>query len=235
LDATDATRVDTAEPFPHFGLPRNVPLQPWVKPPPLVGEVLEGGRRFLAWNDGDYQFRRGQERAVPAKATGTRIIPLERGWRLSFPEGWDVPASTELGEIKPWSELEDEATRHFSGSAIYHTRVPLDALQSDERVWLDLGRVGDIAEVRVNGQKVTVLWAAPFRVDITRQVSPGDNAIEIEVTNTWHNRLAYDAGLPEAQRKTWTYAGPNADAPVEFAGLGGPVRLRVGKILEVSK
>lgn len=104
--------------------------------------------------------------------------------------------------LNPRSDLSDEATRHFSGSATYRAVVRLEALKPDERVWLDLGRVADIAEVGVNGHRVGVLWTAPFRADITEHVKPGDNELDIEVTNTWHNRLAYDASLPADQSKT---------------------------------
>ena len=164
---------------------------------------------------------------------GTRAMPLDRGWSLSFPSGWDAPASIDLDELKPWSELADEATRHFSGTATYRTTVRLEALQPDTRLWLELGRVADIAEVKINGQEVAVLWAAPFRVDITRQVKPGDNLIEIEVTNTWHNRLAYDASLKPASQKTWTFAGPKAGAPLELSGLAGPVMMHFGKVVDL--
>jgi hypothetical protein len=139
----------------------------------------------------------------------------------------------DLGELQPWSALTDPATRHFSGSASYRTTLRLETLKSDERVWLDLGRVADLAEVRINGRTVAVLWTAPFRVDVTGHVKAGENDIEIEVTNTWHNRLAYDASLSETGRKTWTISAPKAYAPVKLAGLVGPVQVRVGKVIEL--
>ena len=59
----------------------------------------------------------------------------------------------------------------------------------------------------------------------------GSNRIEIEVTNTWFNRLAYDAGLDEKARKTWTISGPAKGRPLQPAGLLGPVAVRLGQIL----
>jgi hypothetical protein len=32
----------------------------------------------------------------------------------------------------------------------------------------------------------------PYEIDITKAVKKGENSIEIEVTNTWHNRLIGD-------------------------------------------
>ena len=58
---------------------------------------------------------------------------------------------------------------------------------------------------------------------------PGLNTLSVEVTSTWFNRLAYDAGLPEAERKTWTIKGPAKDVVLRPSGLLGPVTLYVGQ------
>jgi len=50
--------------------------------------------------------------------------------------------------------------------------------------------------------------------------------LRIDVTSTWFNRLAYDAGLPENERKTWTISAPPKNTPPKPAGLIGPVTLR---------
>ena len=91
---------------------------------------------------------------------------------------------------------------------------------------LDLGRVDMIADVRVNGEKAGVLWATPYRLDISPWVKEGHNTLQIHVTSTWYNRLAYDANQPEAQRKTWTIAGPDPGSPLHESGLLGPVIIR---------
>ena len=232
LDAKDTTRIDTAEPFPHFGLSRHEPIQPWIEPPPLNGEFLPDGQRFLAWKDGDYGFHRDNAGLTKITVTGTKTMPLERDWTLYFPPGQGAPTSINLTSIRPWSDLKNKAVRHFSGSATYKTTCDLAPLSFDERLWLDLGRVGDIATVRINGKQVATLWSAPFRVDITPYAKSRELHIAIEVTNTWHNRLAYDAGQPLAMRKTWTIGSPSADSPLTLSGIAGPVWLRVGKVVE---
>jgi len=88
-----------------------------------------------------------------------------------------------------------------------------------------------LADITVNDQPVGVLWTAPYCIDITRHVRPGINRIVVKVTNTWRNRLAYDAALPEKERTTWTLAGPPPNAPLEPAGLIGPVQLLTGTVL----
>jgi hypothetical protein len=36
-----------------------------------------------------------------------------------------------------------------------------------QHVWIDLGKVRDIAEVKVNGKAAGLVWAPPYRVDVT--------------------------------------------------------------------
>jgi hypothetical protein len=72
-------------------------------------------------------------------------------------------------------------------------------------------------------------------VDITPYVQAGSNTLAIKVTNTWYNRLIFDAGLPQAERKTWTINSPEADTPMELAGLVGPVKMCVGKVVNLTQ
>ena len=49
------------------------------------------------------------------------------------------------------------------------------------------GKVVATAEVRVNGQLAGIRVAPPWRVDISKQVKPGENRIEVLVYNTLAN------------------------------------------------
>ena len=84
--------------------------------------------------------------------------------------------------------------------------------------------------IRINGKNLGVCWKPPYRVDITDVLVEGINKVEIEVTNTWFNRLTRDAGLPEEERRTWVLAGGfggriSANAPLVPSGLLGPVSI----------
>jgi hypothetical protein len=61
---------------------------------------------------------------------------------------------------------------------------------------LDLGGVADLAEVRLNGASLGVLWQPPFRVEVTRELRAGDNVLEVRVANRWINRIIGDESLP---------------------------------------
>jgi hypothetical protein len=89
-----------------------------------------------------------------------------------------------------------------------------------------------IAKVSVNGEDVGTRWTSPYVLDVTDYLQKGVNRLRVEVTSTWFNRLVYDAGLDEKERKTWTIAGPAADMPLKEYGLLGPVYFEIKSIVD---
>ena len=86
--------------------------------------------------------------------------------------------------------------------------VALDeAMSPDERIpsgladrlafYLDLGDVQVIARLSLNGKDLGILWKPPYCTEITVAAHPGDNHLEIQVTNLWPNRIIGDEQLPE--------------------------------------
>ena len=152
---------------------------------------------------------------------------LASRWKLSFPKGWGAPEEISISDLKPWRNLDiPTEAKAFSGTASYSTTFTADAAMCDGKLMLDLGKVDMIAVVKVNGKTLRTLWCAPYSVDISSAVVEGENELVVEVTSTWFNRLVYDAALPEAERKTWTIAGPSANKQLRDTGLMGPVYLR---------
>lgn len=154
------------------------------------------------------------------------LLTLDGGWTVRFQPGRGAPASVDLPRLASLSEQEDPAVRYFSGEAVYSKsfRLPAGA-RHGQPLWLDLGAVGDLAEVSVNGTRVGTVWHAPFRIDIGNAVRTGDNRLEIKVANLWVNRLIGDA-QPGAKKTTFvaipTY---KPDAPLRPSGLIGPVTI----------
>lgn len=154
-------------------------------------------------------------------------------WTLRFPDGWGAPQTLELAALKPWRELDiSDEGRAFSGTAVYETTFEVGETGAGGCYMLDLGRVGMIAAVVVNGRAVQTLWAPPYRVDISDYVRPGENALRVEVTSTWFNRLVYDAGKAPDERKTWVIRWPSAKEALRESGLLGPVSVRQTRMLE---
>ena len=54
-----------------------------------------------------------------------------------------------------------------------------------------------MAEVKLNGRDLGILWKPPFRVDVTDALQPGPNNSKFKVVNLWINRLIGDEQLPE--------------------------------------
>ena len=180
---------------------------------------------FVVFSRGGPQFTATAAGTAALHTGATSCAPpvMLQNWTLSFPAGWGAQASLKLEKLASWTDLAlGEEGRHFSGTATYTTTF---AGKADAPWMLDLGEVETIAEVFVNGQKVRTLWTPPYRCDIGRLVKDGVNELRVDVTTTWFNRLAYDAGLPENERKTWTISGPKKGTQPKPAGLLGPVKL----------
>ena len=79
----------------------------------------------------------------------------------------------------------------------------------------DLGDVGDLARVRVNGVDCGIVWTAPWEVDVTAALRPGTNTVEVEVANAWMNRLIAEAASPTGEIFAPVAGVYSADAPVQ--------------------
>lgn len=170
-------------------------------------------------------------REQTAAASRTIVTPADRTvgtidgpWSVTFQQGRGAPAAITMPTLAPLNEHPDFGVRHFSGTAIWTTSFAMDATPAG-RLWLDLGRVGDVAEVLVNGQPAGITWLAPDRVEIGSLVRPGSNTLEVRVANLWVNRLIGDR-QEGAQPVTFTAAPTyRPDAPLRPAGLIGPVSI----------
>ena len=169
--------------------------------PPAPRLSLEDGQlRLIAANAGRYTFTT----ASGAEKTATidslpEPVEITGSWELSFPAGRGAPAQATFDRLISWPEHADAGIKYFSGTATYRKTIAIPAacLGTDRTLQLDLGRVKEIAEVRLNGQDLGILWKSPFRVDITRAAKAGDNELEVRVTNLWPNRLIGDEQQPE--------------------------------------
>ena len=94
------------------------------------------------------------------------------------------------------------------------------------RLFLDLGKVKEVAEVSVNGHPVGLAWRPSFRVEVTGALKPGVNRLEVRITNLWANRMIGDAQPAAEKRYTFaTFKPYKADSPLLESGLLGPVTL----------
>ena len=165
-------------------------------------------------------------RALPT-LTESKLADVEGPWTLSFQPGRGAPATVTLGTLSSWSDQVDAGVKYFSGRGNYTKTIDIKAdwLRKGVRIWLDLGDVKNLAEVKVNDKPLGVLWHVPYRVDVTGAVKPGANEVSVTVTNAWTNRLIGDE-QPGAIKYTFADEKPyRADSPLLPSGLLGPVSL----------
>ena len=121
-----------------------------------------------------------------------RATPLT-GWTLSFKASAPVQIDkvyTLNNGVKPWTALGDSLLNTTMATGVYKTQFTLSAKPTNAAYILDLGDVRETAHVLVNGKDAGMLFAVPFRVDITDYLHVGSNTLEIEVANLPANRIA---------------------------------------------
>lgn len=172
--------------------------------------------------------------AHPATATANNVEPtpiqdITGTWAVHFDPKWGGPATAQFDSLVSWPTRPEPGIKYYSGTATYEKtfNLPQSAIGNRQsKIYLDLGSVRELAEVKVNGKSYGIVWCPPWRVDVTAAVKPGENQLQIEVVNFWPNRIIGDASLPEAQRLTRTNIRKlTASTPLEASGLFGPVQL----------
>jgi len=172
--------------------------------PPVQLQCLpDGWLRAQAGAPGAYEARTQSGRILRFTVSAPRAVPVEGPWEVRFPPGWGAPERVTLDRLASWSENPEPGVRYFSGTGAYRKTIqlPPELLAGGRRVILDLGRVEVIARVILNGRDLGILWRAPYRVDVTSVARPGGNALEVQVTNLWPNRMIGDEQLPEDSQR----------------------------------
>lgn len=155
---------------------------------------------------------------------------LTGDWNVSFDAAYGGPSKPLVfSSLQDWSTSADSLVKYYSGTAVY-TKTFRFKGNENGKIWMDLGKVANIADVKVNGVACGIVWTPPYKVDISKAIKKGINEISIEVSNTWANRLIGDQRLPEDKRITKTTAPYRLEGkPLLEAGLLGPVTIQTVK------
>ncbi len=222
-----------------FSRPHLFSLDPGINTIKITDKEI----RVTAFENGSYQMKTSDGRAIEIEIDQVpSAMKLIGPWKVHFPAGWGAPDSAVFKELKSWTEHEHPGIRCFSGTACYETQfeIPRElfgngrdpALREPRKLYLDLGQLWAVGEVILNGQSLGIVWKPPYRIEITKAVKAGQNRLEIEITNTWANRLVGDAQLPPDQRycrTNITFSGTPGkswkEIPLRKSGLLGPVEL----------
>ena len=167
---------------------------------------------------------KGFEKNFPQRHTIARV---DNEWTIDFTNKDIGPAAPmRVSQLFDWTKSENDQIRYYSGTAIYRTTFTMEDLPDGGKFILNLGDVGVMARATLNGQQVGTTWISPFLIPMGDLLLEGENTLELEVVNTWRNRLAKDAALPEDQRHTWVfYSDVRVGEDLEPSGLKGPVSI----------
>lgn len=89
------------------------------------------------------------------------------------------------------------------------------------------------AEVSLNGRALGQCWKPPYRLNVTAALQPGENKLEIKVTNQWTSRIAGDRNAPADKKVPRGSPGGGGGgggfgggpAPLPVSNLIGPVTI----------
>jgi hypothetical protein len=207
-----------------------------VRPASVLGLARENGEHWALTSAG---VRRARVEDLPAP------FAMHSAWRVVW-EGVRFPRrESTLSRLVSWTE--DPATRNFSGTADYQTAFTLPAAYAapDLELELDVGDVGNVADVEVNGKPAGVVWIRGQRLPLTGLVRAGTNQLRIKVTNTLINRVAgWERMPPLPPHLAGRYGrGLHDDSPggrgqfgfepLPRSGLLGPVRIVAAQRVEL--
>ena len=148
---------------------------------------------------------------VPQPSREPAVLDISADWKVSFPS---LNETEIMNRLHSWSA--DEATRFYSGLAVYEKTIDLPASFAgpDSGVVMNFGTgtpveppkgtspgmrallespVRESAVIYVNGQKAGSVWHPPYEVHVTHLLHAGPNQIRIVVGNSAINTLAGQA------------------------------------------
>lgn len=153
---------------------------------------------------------------------------IEESWQVDF-KNKDIGPSevVEFPSLTDWIMHKNDKIKYYSGTAVYTSTFNYKNMEQTKDVFIDLGNVGVIASVKINGKTIGTTWIAPFQLNATDAIKEGLNTIEVEVVNVWRNRITGDKLLPESDRTTWLLVdGITPDEELIPSGLLGPVTIQ---------
>lgn len=217
-----------------------------------ITNIKEDKIEALANENGIYQVVLNKGKYDIAKSVHVKDIPapftVSGDWKFTFFESDYSILDTTFSRLTSWTE--NSKTRHFSGTATYSINfdLPEEYISNDYVLLLDPGKVGNIAEVELNGLKVGTTWMREQTLDISDVAISGSNYLKLFITNTLINRISAMESPPPVPEHlvskfgsgTTTYAAGMQKTiemgfkPLPQSGLMGPVKIKVLKKVNIK-
>lgn len=203
----------------------------------------KGEIHFKAEIGGEYQlgYSDATSRSLKVETPQPPLV-LTNNWQVRFPHGWGFDPIQEFEQLIDWRDHPNKELSIFSGVATYNASFTLEkgTLDQTSNYILNLGQVGEVAKVYLNGREVGTRVFPPYQFEVQDMLREGKNNISIEVATTWLNQLIGEAAKPMDQQRTrsnlktgdnrpWSNYSPSP------AGLIGPVSLQEKPISTLNK
>ena len=159
---------------------------------------------------------------LKGKASGWKQLPARQGDGIAVKE-WTVELrnpqvdTVVRFECDSLSDLKDTHPS-FMGTATYTASIKLNGPLPK---YIDLGKVCDIAELKINGKDAGLRWWGDSVFDVDGLLSEGDNTVEVKVTTMMGNYVR-SLGQENSAARRFIF---RRDHPLVSAGLLGPVIL----------
>ena len=192
---------------------------------PITMEPLQSW--FVVFSSSELKdMDKGYTDNFPSTTIQTTLVT---SWEVDFHDKNIGPNKTiEFPRLTDWAAHENEQIKYYSGTVTYTATFNYDEYTNTKDVFIDLGDVGVMASVSVNGKDVGTTWIAPYKLKITDVVQDGENSITVEVVNVWRNRLTGDKMLPEDKRTTSVLVDAiTSEEELVASGLLGPVTVQI--------
>ena len=213
-----------------------------VRPCRVAVEGTSVALEFEAWESAFFVFWPGEPlvQSVAPRKPLDEVLLVSGIWQMKL-EGYGFETyETTLEVLASWTDT--PRTRHFSGTGRYQIEfeVPARRVEAGTRVLLDLGEVGNLAEVELNGQAAGVAWMHPYRLDVSRLLRAGSNTLVLRVSDALINYVSglkeptevpeeLQARLGKANAEIYPEGGSAkqemSETDLPPSGLIGPVRL----------
>ena len=205
----------------------------------IIAEVSDNGSFFInVVDDSQETFMIYEISDLPSP------MVINGNWKLTLESDHFSKVEKELKYLSSWTE--DKETKYFSGTGKYtiEFKLPGEYISPDLKLELDLGKLGNVAEVLINGKNAGTVWMKGQKYEISHLLKKGINQLTVFVTNTNINRVSGFTDIipvPDLLQKKYGEAKTSTSLPREFgfeplppSGLMGPLKISPIKLVKIS-
>jgi hypothetical protein len=217
-----------------------------------ITDVTENKVKALASENGSYFVTCNRNNANITKSIMVKDIPapfvINGKWRLKL-KGLDFD-DFDTSDFRLMSWTQKKPMQYYSGTGRYdiNFNLPVEYISDNLRLLLDLGKVGNVAEVELNDTPVGIIWMRGQTLDISKATKVGENQLTVFVTNTLINRVSGMQKAPPVPANLVSHYGNGMTdyssgrqktvemgfQPLPPSGLMGPVKIKVLKKVSID-